>query len=423
MSKIINYTLLLTFLIQSPLTSQVANYEKGVIISSSGDTLKTLVNLDNDLILSKRIKYEVNEQKIVGGANEIRKVFFEESNILYESIIHSYIDQESGEKINIQRFARVLVDAAVPLLKIPLYPNEYNRTLSDIPTHTYYTRKNDKLYKLELVEETISEYEFKVVEKYKGGLKYLFQECKAILPEIEKTGYEDFQLIQLLIKYNDCIGNEIDETGSGPVVKVFDSSRDKKYILGLKIIKPLLSLSSNAELRNGLGFGAYIELSNKSLSNSLELGFGLDYLQHSISFTEKVEDETFVFLKQDVQSSIIRVPITFNYLLSSRKKFNPKIKLLLSANRNSIIGDKLVFREISSSDGTVETTIFSDIVTEDIFGSMSFGFGFGVEHNKFELNIFIENEQIFNTVSSISSVSRKRLFFGIGLNYYLINLN
>lgn len=320
--------ILLSFLLSIFLThlshTQIEYFEEGIIISQSGDTLQCLINRDNDRIISRRVRYKLDEnsEPLIKKPTEISAFRFIESGSQYEPILYQYIILENGQNIEEYRFAEKLLDGYFTLYKIDRFPDEFYQKYSKVPSHTFFLEQNGEYYPLSLKEERILETKYRLKQEYKGALRFLMQDWNKSIRLIDKLKYHESAIINLVKDYN-----SFKDPGYVPLLN--KKEKEKETEMEVRTYLPF-SIRSDNFYDNGYGLGAMIYIRNLRKSNSLFTGIGLElgrdlYLEDGSGVENKL--------------ATIRVPLVLRYFLSQQHKLNTFLTFgltnqLLKENKN-----------------------------------------------------------------------------------------
>jgi hypothetical protein len=401
----------------SSLSAQLDNYEKARIITSTGETINCEVSLEGEAFMSKKIKCKINGEIVNKTPSVVKAVYFEESKLLYRSVLHEYKDVDSGESIEVERFASVLVNGDMTVMKVFEFPDEYEKRLSTAPNHVYYVEKEGETYPLKVIVEYTSQRSYNLREQYKGGFKFLLQDCPDALKKVDGMKFTDKYFIAVANTYNNsCGGKQADSAPSETMeFEILEENRKElKSRFGLKVFRPIFSLQENSELDGGIGFGVFLAIKNRAWSSAIEIEIGLNYLKHTIirqEFRERGAGRSF---QQTLNSTQYRLPIIFNLLLADQSAFKPKLKFMVAGN---IVGtDGTRFFAMANQPG--EPIVFFDRGTrvDNNVVSPTLGVGTGIEYNGAELNLMLEYDPLIILPSQGKEVEN-RLLVMAGVSY------
>lgn len=188
------------------LAAQIPNYQPGYYIISSGDTLSAQLSQEGSFYLSRNIRKQNADGSVETlTAGSLRGFGWPDQGLHYEQISHTYAT-EAGEKIATPRQALRLVDGPNQLYRLEQQPEEYFQALSDVKNHVYYFRnEGGETFKLERIEEQSTESRFRVLEKYRGALRYLMADWPEADRRIERLTFRDENLASLLEDHNNFL--------------------------------------------------------------------------------------------------------------------------------------------------------------------------------------------------------------------------
>jgi len=214
------YLSLLLLLLSLALSAQLQNYQPGYYLSQVGDTIRTELSQEGSYYISVRVREGKEEVRNL-STSTVRGFGFPEQGVHYRSIAHTFTSEE-GEEITTPRFARVLVDGANKLYRLEQKAEEYFHELSDIRSYVYYLqRPSGEVFKLERVEEQSTQSRFRVLEKYRGALRYLFADWPAVTKRTERLNFRDEDMAEIVRDYNVFI----DPTDDGTAFITSDKRR------------------------------------------------------------------------------------------------------------------------------------------------------------------------------------------------------
>lgn len=391
---------------QGQLSAQVNNFQPAYYLDLQGDTISASISQDGDLFLSKFIKVKTNgsDRMVEMRPLEILGFGFPEQDLHYRKLMHTYVP-ESGEKIEVPRFARRLVAGYYDLYRLEQFAGEFNRKLSKVPSHTYYLEKpSGETFKLEQVEETVTGTKYRIIDRYKGGLKYLMADWELARKEADKLSYSDEDLVGIINRYNHG-----KKEMNVPIKLPKESFKERK--IRFRGILPIGTLGKNHAHKNGFGGSLSYAFYNPRFSNSVQIGIGIGFF-HS-NFGESRID---IYNIQDESLLAIRAPLYFDYYLSRVGEFKPKVKILLVP---SFVSAKR-FVLSSQLPGRFPRTLNR----EDQINTPAFfyGAGIGVETKNIEVNLIAERSQFLafnNSVLDFNAV----IFLSLGVEYHFMKNN
>lgn len=246
--------------------AQVANFKPGYYLQPSGDTVKAVISLEGERFLTKRIKVKTGGEGVkVFSAEALEGFGFPEENMHFLQVPHTY-KTEGGNTLTVKRFALKLAEGTNSLYRLEQMPEEYIHSLSDVKSHVYYYRnKEGKFFKLERVEEKTSVVKFRVLEKYRGALKYLMADWPKINKESGKVKFTDRGMAELVEAYNLFVDpTSIQEA---PPIK---EGRKIAHVFSLLTAVP--QPQSNYRVKGGFLAGYSLQFRNSRKSNALTLG-------------------------------------------------------------------------------------------------------------------------------------------------------
>lgn len=408
---------LFTFLVivlAATLPAQVTNYLPGYVITKSNDTIYCQINRDSDLLLSTRVKYLQDGQQTEASPKIISAFYFSDLALLYQSISHTYVDQLTGVENTTDRFAQVLFQSKTPLFKLNRFASEYHKRLAAIPSYVFYTIEGGEYRLLEVVEETINESRFRVLEKYKGVLKYLFREQPAVVRKVNRTLFKDDDLTEI---FRDYAGKSNDDQREAELLKI---KQPTKVFHSIGAILPVLSLSSDVSLDNGYGFSYRAAFSSPAKSNALEVAVGLDYYRIETFIDEALIDGGNLFQNRSTTSTTLRIPVVADYFFSRQSKVQPFISFQLSGNLTHLdrAADTNFF--FFRNDGTRIERLFQEITVDEAYAGLAVGGGLGVTFKNLRFSINFDTEFLIGTQKiSLNNDLESRQFAFAHLSYYI----
>lgn len=389
-----------------PLNAQVNNFQPGYYIDLQGDTIPAKISQDGDLFLSKFIKVRKDEG---GNTVEMRPVEvsgfgFPEQNLHYQRISHKY-ETEDGEKIEVPRFARRLVAGYYDLYRLEQFAGEFVKELSDVPSHTYYLQNLQRnLFKLEQVEERVTRKKYRIIDRYKGGLKYLMQDWSLANREIDKIRYKDAEIAGVISRYNQYKNPELGKEN-------LSQTQFKENFFRTRVSTSIATLGNQHSHKSGFGASLSYYLYNPRFSNSIVIGVGAGFFSNDYGprFAGNLEIGS-------ESLTAITVPMTVDFYLSRIGKFSPKVKLLLTSS----VTKAERFLVSDQRPGRIRRPVMEWRRIKSF--ALYYGMGVGVEVTNFEINLQAERSQFlafknnnldFNTVIFVSlgieyNIGRKR---------------
>lgn len=188
---------LVAFLLLSfgDLSAQIPNLTPGYLINNEGDTLVGTLNLDNEIILSREVKFQasaVSTEVEVYTPVDLQEFGFMESGKIYRKIRHQYHDFDKEEDIEENRMAQILYEGPYELYRLGLFGNEYFKVVTGIPPWVYYLKTPDgDMVKLEITERQITGVYSRISDKYRGSLKYVMRDWPKAIAAIDNITYTE----------------------------------------------------------------------------------------------------------------------------------------------------------------------------------------------------------------------------------------
>ncbi len=309
----LNWACCLIFLCAFSTLSAQSNYQKATIILLNGDTLSGFIEEQASLELSKSVKFRINkeEKSRTYLPTELRSFRFETSGMKYESIrINSALDTTYK-----QRLAEVMIEGDVKLYKLQL-PDQEKTVINNLQNIVaYYIRKDNKIHRLELIEKQVtgsnntgrSQTSNIEVREYVGVLKYLFSDCPAIYPNIDRLRFKDSAMESIVKDYAECTNQQVVE-----IERIQPFKKRVEQSFGLAFLRPLGSTS------NDYGFmaGYYREISSLQRSSFISFLFGAGY-----TFISTEREALNVLYKDNFH--MLTIPAHVNFRFNNNSSWTP----------------------------------------------------------------------------------------------------
>ncbi|MCI5083968.1 MAG: hypothetical protein MRY78_19880 [Saprospiraceae bacterium] len=324
----LNWTCCLIFLCAFTTLSAQRNYQKATITLLNGDTLSGFIEEQGSLELSQSVKFRITEEEKSRTylPTELRSFRFATSGMKYESIrINSALDTTYK-----QRLAEVMIEGDVKLYKLQL-PDQEKTVINNLQNIVaYYIRKDNKIHRLELIEKQVtgsnntgrSQTSNIEVREYVGVLKYLFSDCPAIYPKIDRLRFKDSAMESIVKDYAECTNQQVVEIDR---IQPFKKKVEQSF--GLAFLRPLGSTS------NDYGFmaGYYREISSLQRSSFISFLFGAGY-----TFISTEREALNVLYKDNFH--MLTIPAHVNFRFNNNSSWTPFLT----------IGTTLKFLEVNN---------------------------------------------------------------------------
>jgi len=265
MKKIFLTTLIFCSILKA--YSQNEYYRKGYVITSDGDTLHGYIQRLADVLIEKEINFkpslEGNSANIVFYPTSIKGFYLEDDKIKFEPVPVLLDDNSETE----QRFGILMLTGYCGLYKVPLTEKEKKTIFEN--DNIYIAYKNGKWTQLNETE-SLDGSDYTLTKEYLDSLSSLFNDCNSINFEtIQKTNFNDDDLVNLFIKYNTCSGQKT------PSV-VYATQAPSQIKHGIELSYPCY-LGSGAPPTSGLSIGYFIDVLKPSLSERVSITANLNY--------------------------------------------------------------------------------------------------------------------------------------------------
>lgn len=338
MSKIVNLKrsmllllLVLIFGFIDQLGCQIDNFEKGEIIFQN-EKREGLINVKNDLLMNRQIEFrsKLSDDSEYYDPSELVAFELINLNTKYHTIDHKYISDE-GLQIQSKRFGRVIFESnSLTLYRVELNFDEFEVKYSkEVPEYVYYIKNTiqDDLTKLEIVEKRYTGSSYKIVESYKGALKYLLRDWNNSIQKIDNADFDDPSLASLLKMYSDSRSEE-------SVILLRNNSDliEKSLLIGTGIGP--FALPNTIDQDNGYLFEIKYQFVNKA-KKFPTLQLCLDYIniryidigQQNVDEIERIDQFRFTLgLRQDlIKKGKTLAYFRFNVGLLGRTENNQEI--------------------------------------------------------------------------------------------------
>ena len=301
------------------LAAQIANPAPGYLISNEGDTLVGTLNLDNEIILSREVKFQSlrdSTEVQVYTPIDLQGFGFTESGKAYRKIRHQYHDFDKEEDIEEDRMAQILYEGPYELYRLGLFGNEYFKVVSGIPPWVYYLKMPDgTMVKLEITERQITGVYSRMSDKYRGALKYVMRDWPQAITAIDDITYTDEDLVELLNKYLAYTYPDF----TPPRAIVPKKTTEFAHFTQLSWV-PSPAVQNKGFVNNCFGFSYFFRTFNPAVDNSFEIGLGLEYLK--FNYRDGQNNEPF---RLD-GGWAMRMPVWADYYMTKGEKVQPFIK-------------------------------------------------------------------------------------------------
>lgn len=140
---------------------------------------------------------------------DVVSVQFVTEDILYERVFYESLkDRRKETKTKTTKFAKVIYDNGIRLLKVRLNITEYNNYAAESKGYLYIIEMGKERVQLDKLDVKMSKGNQLATQRYKGILRYLLQDCNEIATEIRLSSFNDLSLIGLFDFYQECVGTE-----------------------------------------------------------------------------------------------------------------------------------------------------------------------------------------------------------------------
>lgn len=215
-----NILLILGVLLCLPIFSN-AQFKKGEIRLSDGETITGYLSNDTEVELKRRVHFKETLGKTafeVYSPNEIVGFSFEKGPT-YESIQTSYRQNEILFKE--QAFARIVARGS-----IDLYLSQNNIDESEF---VFYARKDGRLHQLTEFVYTPDPYAYQgysVRSYYQGILNALTFDCRRRIGSIEQVSFTRRNIVETIDNYNSCQDPEYQ-----PIANSYKVDKERRYFI------------------------------------------------------------------------------------------------------------------------------------------------------------------------------------------------
>ena len=337
MENTYRYSLLCLFLsFIAVANAQIENPAAGYVITTQGDTLRGVLNLDNEVLLSKGVYWQAEAQTgqvTYYTATDLQEFGFDASARTYCPVVHTYTRNDDTLQQSATRLARVLYDGPLKLFRLGVPSDEFYKVLEDIPPWAYYLQTEQGEYvKLEVTEKQLNSTMGYPYAKYKGPLKYLMRDWPSAVNRIEKTRFTDEDMVELVVDY---IRFKYPDNDTG---KEFERKKVTKYSHFLQLTYG--GWSGDYEQENALtstfGGGYLLKAYNPFVDNSFELAVGLEYL--ILNYADAQANQTIRFS----EGWMMRLPVYAEFYLTNKwKNVQPRLFGVLLPTYISREGERL----------------------------------------------------------------------------------
>lgn len=262
--------------LSTTLISQTVNFKAAVIVEN-GNAITGFINQLDDVSMNERIEFkkQLNNDEVRSlSPIQISAYTLTASGTKYQSILHTY-QSNAGVNMEELRFGRVLLEGEkFSLFRVELSGEAYKQRyiVSEIPEYVYYIQDegSGELYRLQVTEKLYEGKQFKVINAYKGALKYLLKDWKYASQAIDRTDFNDRALIQLLENYHHHQNYEVS-------VNLREEAKFKHNSLRVHFGYIPLALPESVTHQSGYLFGATYEYKN-DLKRFPTLQVNFDYI-------------------------------------------------------------------------------------------------------------------------------------------------
>lgn len=381
------------FLLSLPLQAQIKNFQPGYYYQQAGDSIRAAISQEGSDYLSVQVREEDGDIQAL-STTDIQGFGFPEQGIHYRKITHTFTSA-GGEEMMVPRFALVLVDGKNTLFRVELQGNEYFQALSDVKNYVYYLQRPlGRVYKLERVEEQLTQSRFRVQEKYRGALRYLMADWPEVNKRVEKLKFRDEDLSGLVTDYNLFLN----PTGSNVVLNTSDKGK-RWHQLSLSGSPRSFNVIGNNSLGSTFTGDYSLRFQNVLQSNSLTMGAGLGVL-----LLTPLDDE-------GQNEWLLRVPLEAAFLLTHKSKLRPTLSLFIIPTYGQ---EEKTFTIRLNNDGN-ETSTRTVSYTEGILFGMA-GPGLSVALGPVGINLRVEHPLLGADFFNLSAVPT---YTFLGLSYEL----
>jgi hypothetical protein len=374
------------------LGAQITYPALGYLINNEGDTLVGTLNLDNEIILSREVKFQAsvgNTEVEVYTPMDLQEFGFKGSGKIYRKIRHQYHDFDREEDIEENRMAQILYEGPYELYRLGLFGNEYFKIVTGIPPWVYYLKTPDgDMVKLEITERQITGVYSRISEKYRGSLKYVMRDWPEAIAAIDNITYTDEDLVELLNKYLAYTYPDFTPSGKLAVKK----TTKFKHFAQLSWV-PSPAVQNKNFVNNCFGFSYFFRTFNPAVDNSFEIGLGLEYLK--FNYDEGQDNEPF---RLD-GGWAIRIPVWADYYVTKGKKVQPFLKFGLIASLLAENGEIQETETIILPGGQIQIVPVGYVTYLGRSPRILFGVGGGV--NVGRLRVDVQYEKVMRFVFNV----------------------
>lgn len=292
-----------------------AQFQKGAIRLSNGETLAGYIGHDTEVLLKRRIHFKESLGKTVYqvySPNEIEGFFFEKGPS-FETIQTSF----KRENITFQEkaFAKVVAKGTIDLYlsQNDIEENEF----------VFYARKDGRLHQLKDREYAVNSagYAYATQNYYQGIINALTFDCRKRIGNIEELPFSRKHIVETIDNYNAC--QDPDYT---PLTNSYKVEKQKRYFVEL-FSGPIVARRNFGALTGNdrlilrevfvmLGIAGQIETYKPSLSRNL-------IVHNSLEAYKWVTWE---------ETGIVNPPVlTAGYNMSAHYLFNERAKIRIFA--------------------------------------------------------------------------------------------
>ena len=354
--------------------AQVEDYRAAYYVGEDGVRYEGLANYDKDYLLSKRILWKANPTAAPAEipARKVREFSFAGEDRVLESFNYTSVSRSGRDTVRERRLGEVLTRGTVDLLRMERSREEYFSLYGDQygpTTALLLGRKDGDVYRLERREKQVedsrlqvnSANKVRVVDLYKGALRYMMQDWPQAAGRIENLPYLPSAIFKIINDYNrykdpTVAEAELDQTRT--------RTKPQHY---LRLAGGPSARSGSAVVSSSLaGVGYAVAFNPSRQSNALRVSVGGEYFTF---FNDPVPNQSRLLRPADV----VRFRAQADYLFTRSGKLLPYVTvavlpLVLEGFRNN-----------------------TEVVRGSSIGAFSFAGGGGVDVGRVSVQIQYDN--------------------------------
>ncbi len=223
------------------LSAQPGAKAQDVVIFADGTSSRGTIIRASKADYSKQVALRSPDGSVeVYGPNSLQGYSFGKQGRTFRAVTADIPDpQLGGVEVSQRRFAEVLIDGDLELLRVNLSGNEYNAKAIGTQDYFYLLRQGEIELTLELTTILVYEILHANPSRFRNKLKFFVRDCPAALEMARRADFTDASIMRILGSYATCKKNlnlvmDAGRVPSGVDFKHFTrlahlSLRDKNY--------------------------------------------------------------------------------------------------------------------------------------------------------------------------------------------------